>query len=268
MSQAEQQGSPKEIWCALCAGTHSGLSPRWSGLSTRPCQLQETPLHMNSSFFNNPLVHFGRWEATFCHLEGLVEKKKMKWQDSSIWVFWQSSRCILCHQADNITRIDNAVLFCQSGDSLLTGIKKFNWGQISNMDRGKKGEKKWKEVWVRQKGHVVCELTQGESSRAYLDTERSVYFGGEGNVEDSPQGLCSLSHEARASQCCFWTNQATALCPFQHALSCLGLNGKHSGTLSPSLSLSPSLCVCVRKLAFKREFLQGDAPDFYRYAAG
>lgn len=121
---------------------------------------------------------------------------------------------------------------------------------------------------MRQTGYVVCELTQGESSRAYLDTERSVYFGGEGNVEDSPQGLCSLSHEARASQCCFWTNQATALCPFQHALSCLGLNGKHSGTLSSSLSLSPSLCVCVRKLAFKRKFLQGDAPDFYRYAAG
>ena len=144
------------------------------------------------------------------------------------------------------------------------------------MDREKKKKKrreKWKEVWVRQKGYVVCELTQGESSRAYLDTERSVYFGGEGNVEDSPQGLCSLSHEARASQCCFWTNQATALCPFQHALSCLGLNGKHSGTLSPLFVIvSHSSRVC-EKLAFKREFLQGDAPDFfffffYRCAAG
>ena len=123
------------------------------------------------------------------------------------------------------------------------------------MDREKKKKKrreKWKEVWVRQKGYVVCELTQGESSRAYLDTERSVYFGGEGNVEDSPQGLCSLSHEARASQCCFWTNQATALCPFQHALSCLGLNGKHSGTLSPPLCHCLPLFACVRKTSFQK----------------
>ena len=68
---------------------------------------------------------------------------------------------------------------------------------------------------------MLCELTHGKSSPAYLDTQRSVYLGEEGPMRKPHKACVHCAMKAWPASVVFWKNQAPAPRPFQHAFSCL-----------------------------------------------
>ena len=205
-------------------------------------------------FCNGDLGHFGNWvsrtwwETKTWHDSSIIKLSCTEWW-LSVDVMRQRCRWMLLHQADNITikRIDIfiTIMFSLNLETASSVEWKFK-GSIKEKEQGGGSNKRdgkmknWKR-FGRGRQDMLCVDWLRANQALLIWTHREVFTLEEtGNDEDSPRGCCSLSHEGRASHCCFWTNLATALCPFQHALSCLGLNG-WNGSVLIYCSLSPCL---------------------------
>lgn len=150
-------------------------------------------------------------------------------------------------------------VFSQSGSSFLSEMRI----QVQDLKKGRQKKRRGERVnkWEGMRKNLM-RFGQGRRDMLCVNwlmgnqalliwTHREVFTLEErGNDEDSLQGLCSFSHKVRASPCWFWTNLASAPCSFQHALSCFGLNAKHSRSvlLNFSIHASFSLCVCAMQL--------------------